>query len=516
MKQNVPYNAEANHVVDFISNLTLTGEKSGQPFLLQEWQEEALRKLFGTLDEKGNRQYKKSFWFLPRKSGKTELAAALVVYMLFGIGESGQEIVSSASTRHQAGRIFKAASQMIRQDEYLSDMCLIRESKKEIEIPHKFSKYMALSADSKKSGENISYCIVDEGHEHPQQKGKELWDVLQSSFGARTNPLFLSISTAGVYNPNHFFYQEWEYAEKIRKNPQLNPNYLPVMFQADANDDWGSEAVWHKAMPGLKFGCPRIEFIREQYNEAKHLPSAENSFRRFYLNQWVNKEDAFFDLTEYNKCPNKIDLEQLKGKLFYGGYDGSSTTDITSFVLICESDGVLNILPYFWIPEHKASQRTGKLNDQVDYHKWHKEGLVRFCKGKTIDENQVRKDIGEICDGLNVEIIGVDPFQSQSIVNGLENDGFICRAVRQGFLTMNSPMKELEKRILEHKINHGDNPVLRWMAGNTVIEQDSLNNIRPTKKKSRDKIDGISALLTAMAIYLGENSELQTSGFSAF
>ncbi len=506
----------ADHAVQFISNLTLTGEKSGEPFRLLNWQEEAIRKLFGTLTKEQKRQFTRSLWFIPRKGGKTELAAAIVLLCLFGLADEGQEIVSAAADREQAGRVFKAAAQMVRSDPYLANHCIIRESKKEIELPHKFSTYKALSADSgNKDGRNISFCICDEIHSWKQKQGKELWDVLGSSFGARSNPLFLSITTAGVYNPNHFAFHEWQHAMSVKENPDVDPSFLPIIYQADTEDDWTDEKIWHKAMPGLKEGCPKIDFIRSEFNRAKLLPSEENKFRRYYLNQWINRTDSFFDMEEYDNCPNKIDMEKLKGAYCIGGFDGSITNDVTAFVLLFNVDGVFTVLPYFWIPSAKANERTGRKSDVVDWHEWKKQGFVRFCEGKTINTEQVRAEIKEIIKPYKMELLGLDPLPLIELANELEEDGLMVRGVRQGLITMTEPTRKLQKLILDHKINHGGNPVLRWMAENTIVKNEDLG-CRPAKTKSKDKIDGISALLTALAVWIGENPDSRASGFSTF
>lgn len=513
---SIPKNAAANHAVNFIQNLTLTGEQSGKPFKLLPWQENGIRQLFGTLKE-NRRQFTRALWFIARKSGKTELAAAIVLYCLFGLAEEGQEIVSAAADREQAGRVFKAAAQMVRSDQFLSDHCIIRESKKEIELPHKFSTYKALSADSgNKDGRNISFCICDEIHSWKAKQGKELWDVLGSSFGARSNPLFLSITTAGIFNPNHFAFHEWQHAMAVAADPSIDPTFLPVLFQAAPDDDWTSEETWHEAMPGLRFDCPKIDFIRSEFNRAKLIPSEESKFRRYYLNQWVNRTDSFFDMEEWDACPKEIDLEKLKGAYCIGGFDGSISNDITAFVLLFNVDGIFTVLTFFWIPEAKANERTGRKSDPVDYHLWKEQGFIRFCSGKTINTDEVREQIKDICKDYRVELLGLDPLPLTEFANELESDGFLVRGVRQGFITMSEPTRKLQKLILDHKINHGGHPILRWMAENTIVRTDELGNMRPAKSKSKDRIDGISALLTALAVWIGENPENRASGFSSF
>lgn len=501
MHISISQNRHADHSVQFLKNLTLTGEQSGQPFNLIPWQEEGLRRLFGTLTPNGQRRFTRSLWFLPRKSGKTELAASIVLYCLLGLGEPGQEIVSAASDREQAGRIFKAAAQMIRQDEYLSSLCIIRDSKKEIELPHRFSTYKALSCDVRKSGKNTNFVICDEIHEWSSSKGRELWDVLSSSFGARSNPLFLSLTTAGIHDPNHFVFQEWELACRIAKDPKIDPHYLPIIYQAEQSDDWTDEKTWHKAMPGLKYGCPRIEFIRSEFNRAKVLKSEENKFRRFYLNQWVNHCSTFFDMAEWDKCPSKIDIEELKNQTAYGALDLSLTTDITAFVLLFEKNGIFSVLPNYWIPEAKLNEQK----DGIDYRDMVQKGIVRTCPGRTINYDQVRSEINEICEPYQVAMIACDSWGAHQISNGLFNDGFLVKYFRQGFLSMSEPTKELEKLILEKRFNHGGCPVLRFMARNTIVRPDPLMNIRPDKKLSREKIDGIICVLMSLGVWLGED-----------
>lgn len=503
MQKSIPKNKEADHAVKFIQSLCLTEDYTGEPFRLQQWQEEFVRRLFGTLTADGERQYRKAFLFLSRKGGKTELAAALVIYCLFGLAHPGQEVVSAASNSEQSFRVFKAAKEMIEQDDYLYSLCEIVESKKEIRLPWKNCTFKSISGDPKKAGKSINFLIVDEGAEMSSTKGKQLVDILTSSMGARKNPLVLHISSAGLFDPEHWFYKEYQLACRIRDNPKLNPEYLPFIFEAleEKEGDWRDEKTWHKAMPGLSRNIPRLDFIRSEAKMAELSDSYRRVFCRYYLNRWVQDSHTFLDMDSWDRCPSKINIDTLKAQTAYGALDLSSTTDITAFVLLFEQNGIFIVLPFFWIPESKLSEQK----DGIDYSDLVSKGIIRTCSGRTIDYDQVRQEIGEICKPYEIAMIACDSWGAHQISNGLFQDGFLVKYFRQGFVSMSAPTKELEKLILEKRINHGGNPVLRWMAKNTIVVTDPLNNLRPDKKKSTEKIDGIIALLMSLGVWLGED-----------
>ena len=254
---------------------------------------------------------------------------------------------------------------------------------------------------------------------------------------------------------------------------------------------------------------PILDFLRldivlpdEQcipYEEAKQNPAEENVFRQLRLDQWVGSTVAWIPEHVYDKGDIPIDMEKLKGRDCYAGLDLSSTSDITAFVMVFppEAEGENYIvLPHFWLPRETLQLRVRR--DHVPYDVWEKQGLFHITEGNVVDYNFVRKTINELGTEYHICEIGVDRWNATQLITDLDGDGFVMVPIGMGFKDMSPGMKELYKLLLEGKITHGGNPILRWMAGNVVAEIDAAENIKPSKKKATEKIDGIVALIMGL------------------
>jgi phage terminase large subunit-like protein len=283
--------------VCFLNNLTHTGDYAGRPFNLRPWQADPIRKLFGTLRPDGTRQYRKTFWALPRKQGKTEIVAGGGLYLLMGQGRSNQRIYTAAGDVEQASLIFNAACDMIRADPELERRVVIYPGYKRIDYPAGKSQLKVLSSVPKgKHGLGPTAVLIDEFH----VVNEELVNVLTTGFGARLDPLTWMISTAG-HDKHSICFDEWEYAVAIRDGVKQDPTYLPVIFAADPGDDWKDEATWRKAMPALGDFCS-LDFIREEFQKAVERPRFENTFRQLYLNQWTEQATRWISLDAWDSC----------------------------------------------------------------------------------------------------------------------------------------------------------------------------------------------------------------------
>lgn len=283
--------------VRFLNNLTHTGDYAGQPFDLRPWQSEPVHKLFGTVRPDGTRQYRKSFWALPRKQGKTEVVAGGGLYLLMGQGRANQKIYTASGDVDQASLIFQAAVDMIRNDPVLERETVVYEGYKRIDFPRGNSSLKVLSRVPKsKHGLGPTAVLIDEFH----VVDEELVNVLTTGFGARKDPLTWMITTAG-HDLTSLCYDEWQYAVKVRDDPSLDPTYLPVIFAADKEDDWKDEKTWHKAMPALGDFCD-LQFIREECKKAIERPRFENTFRQLYLNQWTEQASRWLQTDRWKEC----------------------------------------------------------------------------------------------------------------------------------------------------------------------------------------------------------------------
>ncbi len=486
--------AKADRAVDFIQRLKHTkGDYYGRPFLLEAWQEKIIRDIFGTVLPDGRRQYRTAYIEMPRKGGKSELGAAIADTLLYADDEMGAEVYSAAAERDQASIVFDVAANMVRQSNGLMKRSKIMESTKRIVYPATASFYRVLSADhATKHGFNAHGVIFDELHAQPNRK---LWDVLTTSGGTRSQPLVVALTTAG-YDKNSICWEQHQYALDILSGKKTNPSYYPVIFAADPDDDWTDEAIWHKANPALDT-FRSIEEMRNEFIKAKDIPAYQNTFRRLYLNQWTSQESRWLDMSKWDECNGKVNVEDLAGADAYGGLDLASTTDVAAFVLVLPDDaGHFDILPYFFVPENNVEAR--ELRDSVPYGFWVEQGFIDTTPGDVIDYRYIRKRINELGDIYHIKEISFDRWGATEIVQNLGDDGFDVIPFGQGFASMANPTKELLRLAIGKSLRHGGNPVLRWMADNMVVKQDPAGNVKPDKSKSSDKIDGIVALIMGL------------------
>jgi len=489
--------ALADRAVAFINSLKHTkGVWYGKNFELLPWQDKIVRDLFGTLKPNGYRQYNTAYVEIPKKQGKSELAAAIALYLTCGDGEYGAEVYGCAADRQQASIVFDVAVEMINQCPALKRRCKILASTKRIVYEPLKSFYQVLSAESyTKHGLNVHGVIFDELHAQPN---RALYDVMLTGSGdARKQPLYFLITTAGT-DRNSICYEVHQKAEDILKGKKNDPTFYPVIYGLKDDEDWTDEKNWYKANPSLDITVD-VDKIRAAFNNAKENPAEENLFRQLRLNQWVKQSVRWMPMDKWNLCSFPVDKEKLKGRLCYGGLDLSSTTDITAFVLVFppeDEDDKYQVLPFFWLPEETLELRVRR--DHVPYDKWKAKGLVLTTDGNVVHYGFIEKFIEELGTQYNIKEIAYDRWGAVQMVQNLEGMGFTIVPFGQGYKDMSPPTKELMKLVLEQKIAHGGNEVLDWMIDNIYIKTDPAGNIKPDKEKSTEKIDGAIALIMAL------------------
>ena len=466
-----------------------TGEWRGQPFVLSDWQAETVRNIFGWKRRAdGMRKYRTVFVAVPRKAGKTTWAAGMALYAAFCDGEPGAQVINAAADREQARLCFDISRQMVEAESELSDRADV--FKNAITIPTTGTSYRVLSSDAHtKHGLNCSYIGADELHCWPD---RELWDTLTTSTGARRQPLTVVTTTAG-YDKHTICYELWDYARKVRDGVIPDDTFLPVLFEAAEEDDWKDPQTWRKAHPGFGVTVSEEYFVQE-CNKAMQVPAYENTFRRLLLNQWTESDTRWLAMESWDAC--KSELPPLSGVECFGGLDLASTADLSAFVLAFPIDGKIALKPYFWIPEDTIRIRVRR--DRVPYDVWVKEGFIRTTPGNVTDYDFIRRDILEICEQHNVREIAYDRWNSSQLVTQLMGDGLEMVGFGQGFASMAAPTKEFERLILGGDLIQDDNPVLRWNVANVTVETDPAGNLKPSKKKSTERIDGVAAALMAL------------------
>jgi phage terminase large subunit-like protein len=472
------------------------GEWSGRPFILDDWQKkDIIEPLFGWRRSDGTRKFRTAYIEIPRKNGKSTLAAGIALYLEFADGEQGAEVYSAAADKDQASIVFDLASDMVEMSPQLDKMAEI--FKKSIILPETRSTYRVLSADAfTKHGLNAHGVIVDELHVQPH---RDLVDVLVTATGARSQPLVVFITTAG-YDKTSICWEYHEYAEQVLNGVIDDPTFFAYIAAADKDDDWLDPAIWAKANPGLGVSV-KLDYLKQEANRARHVPAYQNTFRRLHLNQWTQQASRWLDLEAWDACNLAIDPKLLEGAECYAGLDLSSTSDIAALVLDFpteegEDEERHAWLPFFWIPEDNMMERVRK--DRVPYDAWTRDELITATEGNVIDYQFILRDIEALGEIFNIKEIAFDRWGAFQISSQLEGLGFELVGFGQGYKSMSPPMTDLLRLVLGKQLAHGANPVLRWMADNLVVDTDPAGNVKPNKKKSREKIDGIVAGLMAL------------------
>lgn len=485
----------ARRVVFFIEEYCrhVKGPLAGHNLILARWQKKLICNLFGwRRKHDSERRYRQLWLEAPCKSGKSTLAASLALYMLLVDPEPNAEIAIVSTDKKQAFICFNIAKQMIENDPDLSSLCRVYKNI----ISYKDAHIRVLSSRCE-HGENISCLIFDELH---HQSSRQLHDSLITSTAARAEPLVLYLTTAGM-DRSSLAWDLHQYAEKARDNIIDDPSWLVSIFAAEASADWTSRRVWQSAHPGLGITVSE-EFLHQECLRAQQTPGYISSFRRLYLNTWTDKASAWLDMRRWDDCGEQpIALADLIGRSCYAGLDLSSTTDLTALVLVfTDPDGGYTVLPYAFCPYETVVDRT--LKDNVPYVSWKDQGLLTATPGNTIDHNAVIEKIAELSRLFDIHEIAFDRWNSSMLINELTREGFTCVPVPQTAGAMNPPARELERIVAEGGLRHGNHAVLRWCASNTSVEMNANGEVRPTRSKSREKIDLIVALLMAMSRHL--------------
>ena len=487
----------ADFAVAFIESLCHTkGTWAGKHFELIDWQEQIIRDIFGILKPNGYRQFNTAYVEIPKKQGKSELAAAVALLLTCGDGEERAEVYGCAADRNQAKIVFDVAVDMVKFCPALSRRVKILESQKKLIYKPTNSSYQVLSADvANKHGFNTHGVIFDELHTQPNRK---LYDVMtQGSGDARMQPLYFLITTAGN-DTNSICYEIHQKAKDIEKGNKIDPTFYSVIYGAEESEDWTDPKVWRKANPSLGITVAE-EKVRAACESAKQNPGEENAFRQLRLNQWVKQSVRWMPMDKWDLCAGKIREEELEGRVCYGGLELSSTTDITAFSLVFpprDDEEEYIILPYFWIPEDTLDLRVKR--DHVPYDVWQRQGYLQTTEGNVVHYGYIEKFIEELGKKFNIREIAFDRWGAVQMVQNLENMGFTVVPFGQGFKDMSPPTKELMKLTLEKKLVHGGHPILRWNMDNVFIKTDPAGNIKADKEKSTEKIDGVVATIMAL------------------
>jgi phage terminase large subunit-like protein len=488
----------AQRVFDFCKFLKHSPDKRNWlPFICEPWEAAIIYMVFGWKKKDGTRRFNYAYIEIPKKNGKTTFAAVFADYLLFFDGEEEAEVYCAASVEKQARICFAASKKMIEHSPSLKKRTKILT--KNISIPQTSSKMEMLGRDSESmEGINPSAAIIDEYH---VWKNNEVFENIQSATVNRTQPLVVIITTSGRDKTLPCFTYRALCLE-ILKGIKRQDDTFAIIYTPDEEDDWHSPETWKKANPNYGVSVIPSRF-KSEFEGAVNDPRKEVSFKTKNLNLWVDAPEVWIPDDKWQVCSHGIILEDLIGKSCYWGLDLASHVDINALGLFFpDIRGFPVFKMYYWIPEAKVEEKK----DKVDYATWVKQGRIKTTPGDVIDIDSMVADLMEITKQYLCLGLAYDPAKAyHGVIQGIIKAGFPedkLDEYKQNIMSMSAPSKEFEKMAMSGTLDHLNDPVLRWMLGNVQLYQDINNNIKPDKKRSRNKIDGIVAIINAIGEYL--------------
>lgn len=488
--------AKANRPIEFIERFCKhsKGEWAGQPVRLELFQKAFISALFGFVDsETGLRKYREAFFMVARKNGKSTMLAGIALYMMLADGEAGAEIYSVATKKDQSKIIFDEVCHMVSQSPYLRKH--IRKRKSDLYFSAAMSKMQALGKNSDTlDGLNSSCVIIDELH---GIKDRNLYEVMKQSQSARRQPLLVMITTAGTVR-ECIFDDTYEYACKVVDGVINDPTFLPIIYELDAKAEWTDPAAWFKANPGLG-RIKKLEDLVAKVERAKQSPKDLSGILCKDFNVRETRYNAWLDFDSINN-EETFSLEDFRGAYAIGGADLSLTTDLTcaTVLMMHPETHKRYIHQMYWLPEENFTQRVEQ--EKIPYDKWLEAGLVRLCKGNTINYSDVTAWFLQIVKehGITPLWVYYDSWSARYWVEEMEGYGFPMVRCIQGAKTLSLPMQNLGADLQAKKVVYNNNPILKWCLTNTGIQEDRNGNIVPVKNSSaKRRIDGTASLLDA-------------------
>lgn len=468
------------------------------------WEEAIVRALFGTLLADGRRQFRRAYIEVPKKNGKSALAAGIALYLLLGEDEPGAEIYSAAADRDQAALVFNVARDMVAASPALAEH--VHVYRNSIVRPATAGSYRVLSADvPTKHGINAHGIVFDELH--AQQK-RDLWDTLIPATAARRQPLTVAITTAG-YDRTSICWEQHEYAERVLQGVIEDPSFYAVLYGAGKDDDWTAPAIWRKANPSLD-ETVTTEYLAAECQRAQRSPAYENAFRRYHLNQWTEQVSRWMPMDAWRACEGvEVADADLVGVPAFAGLDLGQTDDFTAWVVVFVlPDGRIATRARYWLP-HAALER----HPLRPYGVWRDHGALTVTEGNVTELDRVEADLLDDCRRWAIREVAYDARGALSIALHLQGQGVVVVDQAQGF-PLNEPLRRILELVHQGKLAHGGDPILTWMASNMVVRTNVKGEIRAAKESAGDKIDGMVALAMALGRAIRNQVDPEESAYA--
>lgn len=493
----------ADHVCEFFEQFLFIAP--GKPFILEEWERDFLSRLFGWKRPDGTRRYTEAYLEICKKNGKSTLMGGLCVYGM--IDEPMAGVYQGALDREQGKIVFREAARMVEMSPPLKQRFKASEHYGTVVWKEGHARLVCLSADvPSKDGINASLTVFDELHRFGRDD--RMYRILEHAGAARRQPLRVNITTAGN-DKESLCWKIREQAVRILKGATDDLHFLGVIYGADDGDDLDDPAVWRRVNPSMG-SIINEERFAEELAKAKRSPAAWNSFKRLRLGLWTAAESEWIPLEDWDACAEPAGVTIIEGRSYWNprwwvgrdcciGVDLSSVRDLTSLTLATMDGPILQWHSIYFAPERTARERADR--DGVPYPEWIRDGWIVGTDGNTTDYQAIRKYINDLRDlGINVKVIGFDPWNARSLELDLMRDRFDVVEIRQIIGNLTTPTKELERRILDRQIAHDGSPVTRWCVENCSTVEDAQGNIMPSKKKSTGRIDGVASGVMAVGL----------------
>ena len=498
---------KATRICRFIELLThVKGPKAGENIVLEPWQIFILTTVFGWVDKEGHRRFTRAYVEVPRGNGKSALSSGISLYMLTADGEQGADVYSFATTRDQAKIVFGDAQAMARGNKKLQQAYGLSVLAHSMVVIGTNSKFEAKSADgSRLDGLNTHCGIIDELHAH---KTREVYDVVETSIGKRSQPLMWCITTAG-FNLDGICMEQRRYVAKLLDGSAKGDSQFGIIYSIDEDDDWRTEEALIKANPNWGVSVMPKE-IMATLAKALTDPASENNFKTKHLDVWCNADTAFLQMGKWRKCYRPdVELSDFEGMPCIYGLDLAAKTDIAALVRLfwrIEDDDIVHfyVFPEFWLPSERIQSST---NSQ--YQSWAKQGLIHVSDGEINDLESIQSYIEQDSQRFDTLAVAFDPWQAYQLASNLSQQGVPMVEIKPTVQNFSEAMKEMQSLCYQKLLHTDGNPVLEWMASNVVAHSDAKENVYPRKERPESKIDGIVALIMCLkqAIFMQVSTE---------
>jgi phage terminase large subunit-like protein len=492
----------AQHAIDFIEQLEhSTGDYAGKPFKLEGWQAFIVWNLFGFLNPDGSRRFTRAYVEVPRKNGKSTFSSAVMLYGLIADGESAAQIYSAATKLEQAMMVFGESVRVCQNVGWLRDELSVNNSTNNRRIVYGQSIYRPLEwSPDKQDGLNTHFAVIDEYHAHPNDG---LYNVLRNSMGARRQPLLFTITTAG-FNRESPCYKHRNYCASVLSGAIKDDALFSVIYTLDEGDDWTDSKNWAKANPNWGVSVyPRQ--LEQALTEAKEFVHKEVEFKTKLLNVWTDTALTWITDSVWMDCTEAGEVDGI----CYGGLDLASTGDFCAFSLYFPEYSAIRT--WYFLPSEAAYRRKDAAGASI--RQWIADGQIIATDGNVTDYSYIKAKIIELAQQYDIKDIAFDRFNASQLVIDLQNEGLQMFPFGQGFISMSSPTKELERLVKDAQLKHDGNPVTRWMMVNILLKSDPAGNIKIDKAKSGDKVDGPVSIVMALGTAMQDAAKEKESDF---